>query len=115
MSEPFLTQLPITYIDSIEFENVDSIFHVTMVNHEHKLTIKLINIIAFNFSKSLHSDEDWIDIIEITHEHRTLEQHDLRHYAFPVKDINELSQFHVVTIHRNTAMEVICKDIEVQN
>jgi hypothetical protein len=115
MNKQFLTQFPLTYADSIHFENTGSTFQITMSNREHKLLIMLKNILTFNFSKdSLKSDEDWIDIIEITHEYRRPTQHDLRKYSFFVNNMDELPVLHIVTFHGNTVIEVICEEVEVK-
>lgn len=115
MNKQFLTQLPLAYADAICFDNKGSTFQITMSNKEQKLLVKLKNILMFNFSKeSLKSDEDWIDIIDVTHECRKPTQHDLRKYSFFTGNRNELPALHIVTFHGNTVIEVICEEVEVQ-
>ncbi|MDJ0674652.1 MAG: hypothetical protein QNJ36_04500 [Calothrix sp. MO_167.B42] len=115
MNKQFLTQFPLNYADSINFENTGSTFQITMSNYEQKLLIMLKNILMFNFSQdSLKSDEDWIDIIEVTHEYRRPTQHDLRQYSFDVSNIDELPMLHIVSFYGNTVIEVVCEKVEVK-
>ncbi|MEH2284414.1 MAG: hypothetical protein V7K90_24340 [Nostoc sp.] len=115
MNKQFLTQFPLAYADSIRFENSGYTFQITMSNSECKLLVILKNILTFNFSKdSLTSDEDWIDIIGITHEYRKPTQQDLRKYSFFSGNINELPALHIVTFDGNTVIEVICEEVEVK-
>jgi hypothetical protein len=115
MSKPFITQLPLNYADSIHFENSGSQFQIAISNHEHKLLVILKNILTLNFSKdSLTSDEDWIDIVEVTHEYRKPNQHDLRKYSFPVNEIDDLPTLNIITFHGNTVIEIICEDVEIK-
>ncbi|WP_449420249.1 hypothetical protein [Phormidium nigroviride] len=117
MNKPFLTVLPLTYADSVSFENSGSIFSIKIFNREHKLVILLKNILLFNFSKdSLKSEkDDYVDIIEITHEYRKLTQDDLKKYSFYPENIDELPLLHTVTLYGNTIIEVICEEVEVQS
>ena len=117
MNEPLLRELPLTYADSVSFENSGSIFSIKIFNREHKLVIRLKNILFFNFSKdSLESEKDgYVDIIDITHEYRKLTQDDLRKYSFYPENIDELPLLHTVTLYGNTIIEVICEDVEVQS
>jgi hypothetical protein len=115
MNKQFLTQLPLTYADSIRFDNSGSKFQITISNHEYKLLVILKNILIFNFStESLKSDENWIDIIEVTHEYRKPNQHDLRKYSFSVGDISEFPMLNILSFHGNTVIEVICEDVEIK-
>ncbi|MCU0541725.1 MAG: hypothetical protein MUE44_05985 [Oscillatoriaceae cyanobacterium Prado104] len=115
MNKPFLTQLPLTYADSISFGNSGALFWFKIVNREHQLLIYLKNIILLNFSKdSVKSDEYWIDIIEITHEYRKLTQHDLRKYSFSSKNVDDAIPLHIITIYGNTIVEIICEEIEIE-
>lgn len=115
MSKQFLTQFPFTYADSIRFENIDRTFKITITNSEQKLLAILKNILTFNFSKdSLDSDEDYIDIIWITHEYRKPTQQDLRSYSFGNSNINELPALHIITFYGASIMEIICEEVEVK-
>lgn len=115
MNELFLTQLPLTYADSISFGNSGALFWFKIVNREHQLLIFMKNILLLNFSTgSLESDEDWIDIIELTHEYRKLTQQDLKNYSFSPKNVDESSPLHVITIYGNTIIKIICKEIEIK-
>lgn len=111
-----MTQLPITYADSVSFENSGTTFLFKMFNREHQLVILLKNILNLNFSKeSLNSKEDWVDIIEVTHEYRKPTVHDLRKYSFFTENIDELPPLHIVTLYGNTIIEIICEEVEVQS
>lgn len=116
MNAPFLTQLPITYADSLIFQNSGSSFQIKITNAEHRLVVLLKNVLAFNFSKDvLNSSEEWLDIIEITHEYRKLNLQDLRKYSFLTNDADELPSLHIITLYGNTEIEIICEEIEVEN
>lgn len=115
MNKLLLTQLPLTYADSVSFENSGTISVFKIFNREHKLVVLLKNILCFNFSKdSLNSDEDFVDIIDITHEYRKLTQDDLRKFSF-FPNIDELPLLHTVTIYGNSVIQVICEEVEVQS
>ena len=116
MNKLFLTQLPIAYADSISFENSGTTFQFKMYNREHQLMILLKNVLTLNFSKdSLNSNEDWVDIIDITHEYRKLTRHDLGKYSFSIENVDELPPLHIVTFYGNTVIEIICEELEVQS
>ncbi|ELS30262.1 hypothetical protein FEV09_23290 [Pseudanabaena catenata USMAC16] len=114
MNQQFITQLPLTYVDSVQFENIGTIFQLKLLNHEQNLLVLLKNILHLNFSKdSLRSDDDFVNLIEITHEYRIPNSHDLRNYTFYI-DINKLSPLNIITLYGNTTMEIICEEIEVK-
>lgn len=114
MSDLKLTELPLTYADSISFENSGSTFQIKIINCEHQLVIFLKKILTFNFSaNSLKTTEDWIDIIDITHEYRRLTSYDLRKYSFSNENIDELPHFNVISLYGNVIIEIICEEIEV--
>lgn len=116
MNKLLLTQLPISYADSINFENSGTTFQLKMLNTEHQLVILLKNILTLNFSKdSLNSNEDWVDIIDITHEYRKLTDKDLGKYSFSLKNVDGLPPSHIVTFYGNTVIEIICEEIEIQS
>jgi hypothetical protein len=115
MNIPFLTQLPITYADSFSFANSGSSFQVQISNVEHQLVIVLKNVLTFSFSKeTLKPDEDWLDIIEITHEYRKPTNHDLGKSSFSAENTDKLPPLHIVTLYGNAAIEIICEEIEVR-
>nr|WP_293110255.1 hypothetical protein [Okeania sp. SIO2F4] len=110
-----MTQLPLTYFDSIIFEANGSSFHVEMSNIEHQLLILLKNILLLNISKNSFSfEEDFIDAIEITHKYRKITEDDLIKYSFLSKDIENEPPLHIITIYGNVAVEVICAEVEIK-
>lgn len=116
MNQLLLTQIPLSYVDSMSFENSSTTFQLKMLNREHQLVIVLKKILAFNFSKdSLNSNEDWIDIIDITHEHRKITDQDLKKYSFSLENINGLPPLHIITFYGNAVIEIICEGFEIQS
>ena len=116
MSDFFLTQLPLTYFDSINFEANGSNFHVEMCNIEHQLLILLKNILVLNISNNSFrlEEEDFIDAIEIIHEYRKITEDDLIKYSFLSKDIENEPPLHIITIYGNVPVEVICAEVEIK-
>lgn len=108
-----ITQLPLTYFDSISFESNGLNSQIQMSNAEHQLVIILKNILLLNISQDyLTSDEDYIDAIAITHEYRQVREADLQKYEWPFDKI--LSPLHIISIYGNTAVEVICETVELK-
>jgi hypothetical protein len=119
VSKNFLTNFPLTYADSISFEKVGTEFQIKILNSEHQLTIFLKDVLYLNFSNSLvefmqkNSDEDWIDIVNITHEYRQPNQQDLRHYEFLNGEIEQLPCLHFITLYGDIALKTLCREVEV--
>ena len=115
MNNTLLTQLPITYFDSISFITNGSSFEIEMPNIEHQIIVFLKDILFLNISKdSLTSEEDFIDAIEIIHEYRKVTNRDLKKYSFYGEDIEIGPPLHIITIHGNVVVEVICAEIEIK-
>ena len=59
-------------------------------------------------------DDDEIAVVDISHEFRELENKDLEYYLFELDNSGiKSSAFHIVKIHGNTVIEVICEDVVV--
>ncbi|NER06044.1 MAG: hypothetical protein F6K17_27375 [Okeania sp. SIO3C4] len=101
--------------DSISFTTNGSNFEIEMPNIEHQLIVTLKDILLLNISKdSLTSEEDFIDAIEIIHEYRKVTNRDLKKYSFSSEDIENGPPLHIITIHGNLVVEVICAQVEIK-
>lgn len=114
MSELLLTQLPVTYFDSMNCKTNGSNFEIKMSNAEHQIVILLSDVLALNVCKnSLTSDdEDWIDVIEIVHEYRIVTDRDLRNYSGSI-EIENLPPLHIISIYGNIIVDVICEKVQL--
>ena len=107
MKKPFpqeLQELRLhSYVDSICFENVGGVFSIKIVNREWNSVYFLRDIILLNFSQNFlnprDTDEDYVDIIDATHEYREVNHNDLKEYSFSTEDIIDTSvSLHIITI-----------------
>ena len=115
MNYLLLTQLPLTYFDSISFKTNGSTCQLEMANAEHQLVIILKNILRLNISKdSLTSDEDYIDAIDIIHEYRQVSEADLKKYEFYPDSIEDLAPLNIISIYGSIAVEVICETVQLK-
>ncbi|MFG6102839.1 hypothetical protein U2F10_11345 [Leptothoe sp. EHU-05/26/07-4] len=116
MKTLFLTQLPLTYADSFKFENCETGFQIRITNIEHQLVVLLKNVLGFSFSRdSLQPTEDWLELIEITHEYRKLTSLDLSKCSFSISNVNELPPLHIITLYGSATMDIICGEVELEN
>ncbi|WP_088892801.1 hypothetical protein [Leptolyngbya ohadii] len=114
MNIPLLTQLPLTYADSLSFENSGAYFQIRITNLEHQLVVLLKKVLGFKFSRNApESDEGWIELIAITHEYRRPTAHELRNCSFLTGDPDTLPPLHIIDLYGNFEIQILCEEVEV--
>jgi hypothetical protein len=116
MEQVFLTSLPLNYADSIRFEHNGQFSKVVMVNEEQNLLIMFCGIINFSALSNGSSDgEDYLDFIDIQHEYRKIRSDEFQKDNFFSCNTVPDNPVHIISIHGNVALRLICETVEVHS
>jgi hypothetical protein len=112
-----LRELPINYLDSLEFKHHGNSAQVVLNCHEHDLQISLEDVVYFVCSgKSIDTQADYLDCIDIQHVYRKLSSQEIKKIdVSESEDMLEQELFHIISIYGgDISFQVICQKVEVK-
>jgi hypothetical protein len=108
-----LSDLNILYLESIGFDSDGYIFWVNAAVGQQLTKISFKGIMHVVISRDFLDLHAELDVIEVEHEYRLPTPQDLKGYRYLIEKTDSLPQFHLITFHGSTIINIICETFEL--
>ncbi len=109
-----LSELSITYIDSISFKG-SNLIKLDVLSLGEVVTVTLDGVINFTLSNNDLDNEDTegFAVVDVLHEYRSLNDTDLSSYDYGTEVFHD-KKFNILLFEGDAVIKILCKTVEIE-